>query len=213
MHHRLALLVAASVLVSLPAFADPPSETRTAPASGAGAAVAPTPDRDLARIHGKLNAEGTRVAGQSRDVQMTPTKTTATAVQRPAATPRTLRKMNGDRAMAAVDPAIRACAVENTATTPTTIALRLSVGPSGEVESVEPATAARVPAPLLSCVVGAVTSAKFGAPGPIGASLVLPVTVPGRQAAVPATPEPTAAAAPPPPQEAKPAPEAVAATQ
>lgn len=180
MRIALTCLAVAAVFVSLPALAD------EAPGSGNGSTAAPSNSHTLAQVHGGLTADSARVAGQSREVEMSATKASATKVARPAPTPRVLRKMSPERVVNAVDPALRACAPLNTTTAPLSFGVRLSVAPGGEVEDSELASTARVPAPLLACVVRAVSTAHFGAPGAAGASIVLPITVPGRASPAPA---------------------------
>lgn len=177
----LTLLALASVSVALPAAAD---EADTA-LSGSGAAVAPSTAHGLAQVHGGLTADGARVAGRSREVEMSAAKAgAAVKVARPGPTPRVLRKMSPERAVAAIEPQVRACSSASTASAPTTFGLRISVAPGGEVEGSELASTMRVPPALLACVTNAVSAARFGAPGAAGASIVLPITVPGRAAAV-----------------------------
>ena len=179
MRSILTLLVVAAVFVALPAAAD--EAEPAAPISGTGAAVAPSTSHTLAQIHGGLSADSGRGAGRSRDVEMSAGKPDAAAkVVRPTPTPRVLRRMSPERAVSAVDPAVRACAASSTANAPTTFGLRISVAPGGEVEGAEIASATRVSPALLACVVKAVSAARFGAPGAAGASIVLPITVPGR---------------------------------
>ena len=170
----LTLLVAAAVSVSLPAAAD---EADTAVVSGTGAALAPSTAHGLAQVHGGLTADGARVAGRSREVEMSAAK-----VVRPGPTPRVLRKMSPERTVASIDPQVRACASMSTTVAPTTFGLRISVAPGGEVEGSELASTMRVSPALLACVTNAVSGARFGAPGAAGASIVLPITVPGRAA-------------------------------
>jgi hypothetical protein len=100
--------------------------------------------------------------------------------------------MGTERAVAAIDPSVRACAKEATTVAPTTFGVRVSVTPAGEVEGAELASSTRIAPALLACVISAVTAARFGAPGASGASVVVPITVPGRT-----TPLPTAAPAAP----------------
>ena len=176
----LTLLVAAAVSVSLPAAAD---EADTAVVSGTGAALAPSTAHGLAQVHGGLTADGARVAGRSREVEMSAAKAGAAAkVVRPGPTPRVLRKMSPERTVASIDPQVRACASMSTTVAPTTFGLRISVAPGGEVEGSELASTMRVSPALLACVTNAVSGARFGAPGAAGASIVLPITVPGRAA-------------------------------
>lgn len=183
MRRTLSLFVALAVsAVAAPSFADEPSapspdETRTAPVSNAGGAIAPSNDRGLAQVHTGTSSQGAASSGRLREVELADK---AAKTSRPVATPRALRKMNADRAMAAVDPQIRACATLPTATT---FPLRLSVTPTGEVETTELANTGRVPAAMLACVVQAVGKARFASPGAAGASVVLPVTVPARAVA------------------------------
>jgi len=181
MRIALTLLVVAAVSVALPAAADE-AEPGPAAATGTGAALAPSNTHTLAHVHGGLTADSARVAGRSRDVTMTPTNPGA-KVARPAPTPRVLRRMTPERVVASVDPAVRACASESTAVAPTTFGLRISVAPGGEVEGAELASPGRVAPALIACAVRAVSAARFGAPGPAGASIVLPITVPARAAA------------------------------
>jgi hypothetical protein len=186
MRHPLALLVAAGIaLVSFPSYAEEPA--------GAGGPVAPTTKRDLGDVHGGTTASGARAAGRARDVALSASEAQAAKAVRPAPTPRVRQRMNADRVRAAIDVNARACASENPTPSPKTIELRISVAPSGDVESAAPAPGVKVAPALLACVHKAVTVARFGAPGAQGASIVLPVTIPGRAAA--STTSPTAATA------------------
>ena len=181
MRIALTLLVVAAVSVALPAAADEPDTA----ISGSGAAVAPSNAHGLAQVHGGLTADGARIAGHSREVEMSAAKAGAAAkVVRPGPTPRLLRKMSPERAVASIDPQVRACASQSATVLPTTFGLRISVAPGGEVEGSELASTMRVSPALLTCVTSAVSAARFGAPGAAGASIVLPITVPGRAAAV-----------------------------
>ena len=175
----LSLLAFATVSIALPAAAD----ENGAAVSGPGAALAPSNGAGLAQVHGGLTAESARVAGRSRDVEMSAGRSGAAAkVARPGPTPRVLRKMSPERAVASVDARVRACASVSATVAPTTFGLRVSVAPGGEVESSELASPMRVSPALLACVTSAIGSARFGAPGAAGASIVVPVTVPGRPA-------------------------------
>jgi hypothetical protein len=183
------LFVAAAVVsIALPAAADEP-ESPAAP-SAAGATLAPSTSHTLAQVHGGLTADSARVAGRSRDIEMSVAKGAAAKVVRPAPTPRVLRRMGPERVISAIDPAVRACVSESTTTSPTTFALRISVAPGGEVEGSELASTTRATPALIACVVRAAAAAHFGAPGAAGASIVLPITVPGR-AATAVTPDTT----------------------
>ena len=186
----LSFLVVAAVSITLPAAADEPE----APAAltGTGAAVAPSNAHTLAQVHGGLTADGARVAGRSSDVAMSATKTGAAKPVRPAPTPRVLRRMAPERVATTIDPAVRACASESTTVAPTSFAVRVAVSPDGAVEAAELAGPPRVAPALLACVVRAISTAKFGAPGAAGASVVLPVTVPGRPVSAPVAAEPKA---------------------
>ncbi len=180
----LSLLVAAAVSITLPAAAEEPASPTVV--TGTGAAVGPSTGHTLAQVHGGLGADASRVAGRSRDVEMSATKATVAKVVRPTPTPRVLRRMAPERVAIAIDPAVRACAGESPAVAPTSFSIRVAVAPDGAVEATEPASTARVAPALLACVVRAITPARFGAPGAAGATVVLPVTVPGRPVA-PAT--------------------------
>lgn len=200
----LSLLVVAAVSLALPTAAAAADE----PATGTGAAVAPRNAHTLAQVHGGLTSDGSRAAGQSRDVAMSAGKTDAAKVVRPAPTPRVLRRMSPERTVSAVGPAVRACAAVSTSAASTAFGLRVSVAPGGEVEGAELASTTRVPPALVACVVKALSVARFGAPGSSGASIVVPVTVPGR-AALADAPAATAAA----PVAADPKPDVVATKQ
>jgi hypothetical protein len=188
----LSLLVVAALSTTLPkaAAADEP-EASAAPA-GTGAAVAPSNAHTLAQVHGGLTADGARVAGRSRDVEMSATKLTAAKVVRPVASPRVLRRMAPERVSTTIDPAVRACASESPTVAPTSVGIRVAVAPEGAVEAAELAGTTRIAPALLACVVRAVSAARFGAPGAAGASVVLTVTVPGRPVRAPAVAEPKA---------------------
>lgn len=174
----LSFLVVAAVSVTLPAAADEPEAPTVV--TGTGAAVGPSTSHTLAQVHGGLGADATRAAGRSRDVEMSATKVTAAKVVRPAPTPRVLRRMAPERVSSSIDPAVRSCATESPTVAPTSFGIRVAVAPDGAVEATELASAGRVAPALLACVMRSISAAKFGAPGAAGASVVLPVTVPGR---------------------------------
>ena len=188
----LSFLVVAAVSVALPAAADEPEAPTVV--IGTGAAVGPSTSHTLAQVHGGLGADATRVAGRSRDVEMSATKVTAAKVVRPAPTPRVLRRMAPERVSSSIDPAVRSCATESPTVAPTSFGIRVAVAPDGAVEATELASAGRVAPALLACVMRSIAAAKFGAPGASGASVVLPVTVPGRPTVTTVT---TVAATPP----------------
>ncbi len=176
----LSFLVVAAVSVTLPAAADEPEAPTVVTGTGTGAAVGPSTSHTLAQVHGGLGADATRAAGRSRDVEMSATKVTAAKVVRPAPTPRVLRRMAPERVSSSIDPAVRSCATESPTVAPTSFGIRVAVAPDGAVEATELASAGRVAPALLACVMRSISAAKFGAPGAAGASVVLPVTVPGR---------------------------------
>jgi len=190
MRNALAVLVAAAVAtVTFPAAADEPvAGPDVAPsyappgAGGSTAAIAPSAGHGLGQIHGGTTADGARTAGSARDVELS-AKGAAGKVVRPQPTPRTLRRMSSDRVLASIDANARACATDNPSAQPKTVELRVSIAPSGEIEGAESSASAKVAPALLACVVKTVTAARFGAPGGQGASIVLPLTIPGRVAA------------------------------
>jgi hypothetical protein len=100
--------------------------------------------------------------------------------------------MSPERVASAIDPAVRACAPLSATASATSFGVRVSVSPDGAVEDTDLAGATRVAPALLACVVRAINTAKFGAPGAAGASVVLPITVPGHTltAAAPTAAEP-----------------------
>jgi hypothetical protein len=183
----LTLLVVATVSVSFPAAADgpsAPSDVDAVTTVNNTPTVHPKTAQGLATVHGDLTGQSAAVAGRARNVELTAPVAT-TKVVRPPPTPRALRKMGTERAIASVDANVRACARENTAIAPVSFGLRVSVGPGGEVEGAEVVSPPPVAPALRECVVKAVSAARFGPPGPTGASVVVPVTVPGRSAAMP----------------------------
>ncbi len=179
MRMALSFLVVAAASFTLPAAADEPEAPTVV--SGTGAAVGPSTGHTLAQVHGGLGADATRVAGRSRDVEVSATKANTAKVVRPAPTPRVLRRMAPERVSSSIDPAVRACASENLAVAPTSFGVRVAVAPDGAVEATELASAGRVAPALLACVTRAISAARFGAPG---AWVVLPVTVLGRPVAM-----------------------------
>jgi len=201
MNRTLALLVVAAVTVAaLPAAAEEPSSPSPSPAvepqagdlappgtgGGRGTTVAPSGDHGLAQVHGGVTADGSRAAGRPRDVELGVRAGSEPKVVRPAPTPRALRRMNVGPATAALDGSVRACAAESVETAPTALELRVVIGPAGEVESAAPSRPVKLSAGSLACVTSKVLALRFGAPGPQGATIVLPVTAPARSAATPA---------------------------
>jgi hypothetical protein len=181
----LTLLAVATMLVTLPAAADGPASptdpgTNQPSPTTSGPGVRPKNDQGLVSLHGDLTAQGARAAGRPRDVDLSAPTPGGPKPVRPPPTPRALRKMGADRAIAAVDPSVRACASESAVIAPTSFSLRVSVGPAGDVEAADSVSPPAVAPALLQCVVKAVSAAHFGAPGPTGASIVVPITVPGR---------------------------------
>jgi hypothetical protein len=198
MRNVLSCVVAAAALAGLsyttPAFAEDSAQTATptpaaaatpapstaAEPSGNGNAITPKDPHGLTRIHGALGSEATTGAGTARNVEVSVGPTTSGKLVRPAPSPRVLRRLGAERAMATVDPNVRACASESSSPAPVTFALRVSIGPGGEVENAELASGTAVAPALLACVVKAVSGARFGSPGATGAAIAVPVQVPPR---------------------------------
>ena len=202
MRIALSFVIVAAVFVTLPAAAEEAEPTPSG--TGTGAAVTPSSAHTLAQVHGRLTADGARAAGQSRDVVLSSAKPGAGEnVARPAPTPRVLRRMATERAIATLEPTIRACAPLSTTAAPTTFGVRISVAPGGEVETADLASPARISPALVACVVHAVSSARFGAPGAAGVSIIVLVTVPGRVATSKAADSTTVTVSPPTHTEAK----------
>ncbi len=182
MRQALGVVGVATVLFTIsPAFADDPGASIVAPtpSQGSGGAVAPKSSTGLAGLHGSIGADGQRTAGEARTVVVTANGKDKPA--RPAPTPRVLRKLEVERFVATTEPSVRACVSENKSIYAFSFALAVSVAPGGAVEAADVASApARVPAPILACVVKAVSAARFGAPGPAGALVTIPISVPGR---------------------------------
>jgi hypothetical protein len=201
----LALFVTA-VSFTIPAAADEP----LGPIASGGAAMAPVDDHGLGKVHGGLKTDSARTAGSSRDVATSASAASA-KTPRPAATPRVLRRLGLERALAAVDPDVRACAGDNPSILPAAMVIRISIGANGQVEDLERMSPTYVADALAACVNRALGVARFGAPGIAATSVVVPITVPGRPATTTtttvtkATPAPSAtapAATPPPPPSA-----------
>lgn len=197
------LAVAACMLVSVPAVADEPSSPDSSKPTGSGLAVAPSSAHGLGQIHGALTTSGDGAAGRSRDVDLAAPGKPASAAKpaRPAATPRTLRRMSSDRVLASIDTNVRACATESTSPASTSLMMRISVAPSGEVESAELSPGVRVAPALLKCVVNVMGAARFGAPGGAGATVIVPVTIPAAPKPAPAATDATPSAASTPDQQ------------
>lgn len=158
--------------------------------------VAPVTKGGLTRV-GATKGTATATAGPAREVTVraVPDK----KVERPLATQRVLRRMNAERMSFTTE--MQTCANEVGTSAPTTVILRLSVTPEGAVEHVElatptaqataPATAPAPAQPLIDCVVGAVSNARFRAPGGAGATVALRVEVPAAAKPSIATAEPS----------------------
>ena len=179
--------MAAFVLIPLCASAEEPAKPT--------AVVLPSNAHALSRVHGGLSADAAKPSAAQRDVRMTAAQPSSIGKpgERPAPTPRILRKMQTDHTLAAIDPAVRACAVDNPTTAPLSFGMRVVIAPSGAVESSGLADGSVAPPLVVTCIVGAVSQAHFGGPGPNGATIAVPITVPGRPASVPppAAPKPS----------------------
>lgn len=134
----------------------------------------------LAAVHGSTETHAAAVAGSARDVRMEVPKAPTAPVARPPATPRMLRRMNVERVVASLGPALDRCATTTDAgrARPAgTALLRASVAPNGTVEATEVVAAGGLSPEVLTCAEEAVRGSKLGAPGGAGASVVLPVHV------------------------------------
>lgn len=159
----------------------PPSGSESSVSSGV---VAPKNSGGLSGAAVVNKSEAQRNAGEARDVG-TASSGPPSKASRPAPTPRVLRKMGVDRAMAAIDSSVRACASESTSAAPVNVVARVAVRADGTVEDVEASVAPSTtgsPQALISCVARALGGSRFGSPGAAGASLTVPLTVPGRPA-------------------------------
>lgn len=149
------------------------------PAAAPTAIVEAQEGRGLADIHvAQSNASGR--AGTAREVQLNAVAPGKAA--RPVATVRMQRKMNVDRAMASVATAIEACrASAGTAgagSSVATVGVQLDVSATGEVEKAEMTSMkGSMAKPAVACVLAALGNVRFGAPGPMGASLTVPVSL------------------------------------
>jgi hypothetical protein len=181
------VLVLAGVSFALPAAAEDDTASfapRTA-SGGAGAALAPTAGGGLTGVHGRLTADGTKTAGHAREVELSVTNAAVNGrAVRPAATPRVLRRLGTERVMASLAPGLDACASAAALTAPVSFPVSVAVSPDGTVEATEMPRGARVPSPLVACVVKALGAARFGAPGAAGATVSVPISLAARAAQV-----------------------------
>jgi hypothetical protein len=99
--------------------------------------------------------------------------------ERPAAGRRVQERMDARRVLAALEPSFVACAARGVTASPAmTLTLKLSVAPSGEVESAEVVDGLSPRSELAACVASVGVTAHFHAPGGVGASMVIPVSLP-----------------------------------
>jgi hypothetical protein len=160
--------------------------TRSAPAKQVGAPIDLSSRGGLSRVT-DARARAQRTAGAARDVG---TSAQAGAVERPAATPRMLTRMNVPHAIGALDSALQQCTVLGGPSPKTTVTVRLSVSPAGVVEQAR-VTGTALRADVSGCLERVLTDARFRAPGPAGATIVAAVVLAAR---VPSQPAAAAAA-------------------
>jgi len=116
-------------------------------------------------------------AGRPREVTLVAVAP-GTKTPKPVANVRMQRKMGVDRTLASLAPAFEACRAHAPAGTNGTIAIQLEVAPTGQVEHAEVTTVrGSLGQPVAACVVAAFSAVTFAAPGGLGATLTVPVTL------------------------------------
>lgn len=227
MHKAFALSTAlASLSLVAPAFADPPPKaapdgtyqvaTRAAlareptiadlshaeraadaPAPGTtGGSPAPVVAGGLERIGDGRSRAPSASTQPAREIALARADAPA---ERPMAGRRVHERMDARRVLAALEPELLRCGAQGVSSTPIQLVLKLSVTAAGEVERASVADAARASAPVVACLSTVASSARFRSPGGLGASLVVPVSLPATSAVpvAPASPaRPTAGEAP-----------------
>jgi hypothetical protein len=191
---RSALFFAAAlVVVAAPSFAGDSAtraDTKTGPAVAAGTTLAP--QSDLARI-ASTTAAPVSNAGTSRPVA--PPSVRAAPVERPVATPRLLRRMSADRVQKDLESRAQTCAGD--VRVKTSVVLRLSVAPNGDVENVNGLADSGATDLVVACVWSAARAVTFVAPGTsvdVDLSVALTPTARGAEATPAVSPAPNAIA-------------------
>ncbi len=122
---------------------------------------------------GSTGAEAKTAAGSA--TQARPDTGSGAQGPKPVAGLRVLRRMNADRVLASLQEPFRACYVGANSRSTGSAVLRVSTNGRGEVESVEVVASSGLPLGLVDCTARSVRSAKFGAPGGGGYSVLVPV--------------------------------------
>ena len=165
---RKTALVLLSVFVVTPAFADETITTATTAEPIVGqsdiASVIPTATR----------ANGS--AGKPTEVAAPMIGSPSLLIDRPLASPRTLRRMAVERTLKANDAALHACAATMPAKATAGVVLRLSVTWAGEVDRAE-ITGDAIPEVVTACLQKIGRSAKFAPPGSVGATILVPLVL------------------------------------
>jgi hypothetical protein len=176
------VLAAALQLFAVPALADPNDAARVfVPGTGGGKVVPPIAN---ATTPGSTAASASPSAGRPDDVKVTATVAPAAKSARPIATPRLLRRMNAERFVREAD--MQSCSKEIGTPGAATLAVRIGVSASGEVDGLE--LDPKATPSLASCVAAILTKGRFVPPGGSGVMVVLNVTVPAAPAAPPRPP-------------------------
>lgn len=128
--------------------------------------------QDLADVHGDSQSSG--ASGDERVVASV--VVAKSAVPRPIATPRLLRRMNADRATMKLSEDFHACyAPESNDKMAPFAVVRVEVAPSGDVEGAKVDSGATASPAIAACIAASSTHAKFGAPGGIGTIVLVQV--------------------------------------
>lgn len=167
----------------------PASNVPSAPGVGMSA-----PHGDGVRSITDTNARASRAAGATRGVALS----ASGGGERPLAGVRVQQRMDSHQVIASLEPTLRACAQRShiSMAPATTVTVRLSVNPNGEVEGVKVVDRAGARDEVLACVVDVASNARFRAPSGAGAALIVPVILPAKTPSLAVAVSPAAATPP-----------------
>lgn len=177
---------AAKATTPTPAAAPSAPSARTAPdakaPNGSGTdLVAPTTSgvvdehvgQDLADVKGTTQSSS---GSGAEERAVAAVVVSDSAVPRPVASPRVLRRINADRVTPKLAEAFHACyAADSTDKTAEFAIVRLGVAGSGDIDSAKVDSGASASPAVVACMIGATTGTKFSAPGGIGTVVLVQV--------------------------------------
>ena len=142
-----------------------------------GGPIAPPERSGLVQVgdKGTHAQEGAGIASREVALAMPETQT-----DRPAAGRRVQERMDMRHVLMSLEPALRGCAGRGGATPAMNLTVKLSVTPAGTVESSEVIDGSSARPELSACIAAVGASARFRAPGGVGASMLIPVSLPAQ---------------------------------